>query len=191
MVGEDGAVPAPETPDVVWSEWRLRIPAERYQEARQLLGHLVTAYGAELQPLAATQAMEEQPVTYNERKVVWVDEASGTGLRPVVPFERILEQDYPYGQQRLVASRLVEAISRAARAALQQDEPSYLLDFVYAEPSPDDQGHYDIRGLYADKVQELAHGGVVLGAVHGVGWVSVALLRGFCADLVEPARPTE
>ena len=169
----------------------MRIPAERYAELRPILGWLAAAFGVEIDQQVSSGTTEAQAVTYNERKVVWVDDPKEDGRRPVIPFERLVEQDYPYAQQRLVASRLVGAVTRAARSALQQGERSYLLDFVHIGPTPNDRGEHDVQGLYADRALELAYGGVVLESVPGVGWVSVALLRGFCADLVQPNEQPE
>lgn len=171
-----------------WLEHKLQIPTEQYAAVRLLLGNLAATYDVEVSTPPVAH-LGEQPVAYNERKVIWVEDIGGAGHRPMIPLSHLMERanvsDGP------AAMSLASAIRHEAGRALESGEPSDLLDFVHPEPAPSEWFQYDVQGIYADRALELAYGGVVLERLPGVSPVGIAVFREFCADLIQPVPSVE
>ena len=169
--------------DVVWLEQTLQIPLEQYPQLRLLLGNLATTHGVRVS-LPPDVRINGQPVMYNERKVVWVEDIGGAGHRPMIPLEYLMERGNV--SDGTAAMSLASAIRHEAGRALEAGESSDLLAFVHVEPAPSEWFQHDVQGLYADRALELAYSGVVLEGVPGVGRQGIEVFREFCADLVWP-----
>lgn len=173
-------------PDSVWLEQTLRIPLGAYPQVRRLLGELATTYGVEV-GVSPDVRINGQPVSYNERKVIWVDDIGGTRHRPMIPFSQLM--DRANVSDGMAAMTLASAIRHEAGRALEAGERSDLLPYVHSEPAPSEWFQYDVQGLYADRALELAYGGEVLERIPGISPLGVKLFREFCVDLVQPAQP--
>jgi hypothetical protein len=177
--GESGAV---------WLEHRVQIPLEQYAAVRLLLGNLAATHDVEVS-MPPEVHVGEQPVAYNERKVIWVEDIGGAGHRPMIPLSHLMERANV--SDGMAAMSLASVIRHEAGRALESGEQSDLLDFIHPEPAPSEWFQYDVQGIYADRALELAYGGVVLERLPGVSPVSIAVFREFCADLVQSVPPVE
>lgn len=152
-----------------------------------VLGDLAAMHGVTVSDPPETR-IDDQSVAYNQHKVVWVDDLGGSGHRPMIPLDYLLERENVTDES--AAESLVHAIKHEANRALEAGEHIPLLDFVHAEPAPSEWFQYDVQGIYADRALELAYGGVVLERLPGIGppRIIVATFRNFCADLVMPSE---
>ena len=89
-------------------------------------------YGVEIDSLTPNETIEEAIVTYNERKVVWVDDPKAEGRRPVIPFARLLEQQDP--KRRNLAGRFAGVVRSKVTWALENGKKSDLITFVPVQP---------------------------------------------------------
>jgi hypothetical protein len=190
MAGAGDAEPAAQSPTAPgWVERHLRIPAEAYPQLRPLLGWLAMVHDVDIRTPNGVPT-DETVAVYNEQKVVWVDDPDpdGLGIRPMIPFGRILDQTAPDKGQ--AAARLVGTIKSAVSRLLYQGGAvdKRLLGFVHVQPTPNAEFPYDVQGLYADRAVEFAQyrHQVVAGIAHEVGADGFSVLQEYCRDLVLP-----